>query len=32
MLELTETATQQITEQLKDKEFKAIRVFLDQGG
>ncbi len=32
MLELTETATQQITEQLKDKEVSAIRVFLDQGG
>ncbi len=32
MIELTEVATQQITEQLKDKEVSAIRVFLDQGG
>ena len=32
MIELTELATQQITEQLKGKEVSAIRVFLDQGG
>jgi len=32
MLELTELATQQITEQLKEREFSAIRVFLDQAG
>jgi len=32
MIELTESATQQITEQLKDREVSTIRVFLDQGG
>jgi Fe-S cluster assembly iron-binding protein IscA len=32
MLEVTESATQQITEQLKDKEVSAIRIFLNEGG
>ena len=32
MLEVTESATKQITEQLKEREFSAIRIFLNQGG
>jgi Fe-S cluster assembly iron-binding protein IscA len=32
MLEVTESATQQITEQLKGREFSAIRIFLNEGG
>ena len=32
MLEVTESATQQITEQLKGKEVTAIRIFLNEGG
>ena len=32
MLEVTESATQQITEQLKDKEVSTIRIFLNEGG
>ena len=32
MLEVTESATQQITEQLKGKEVSAIRIFLNEGG
>jgi Fe-S cluster assembly iron-binding protein IscA len=32
MLEVTESATQQITEQIKGKEASAIRIFLNQGG
>jgi Fe-S cluster assembly iron-binding protein IscA len=32
MLEVTESATQKITEQLKGKEVSAIRIFLNEGG
>jgi Fe-S cluster assembly iron-binding protein IscA len=32
MLEVTESAAQQITEQLKGREFSAIRIFLNEGG
>jgi len=32
MLEVTESASQQITEQLKGKEVSAIRIFLNEGG
>jgi len=32
MLEVTESATQQITEQLKGKDVSAIRIFLNEGG
>lgn len=32
MLEVTESATKQITEQLKERDFSAIRIFLNQGG
>ena len=32
MLEVTESATKQITEQLKGKEVSAIRIFLNEGG
>ncbi len=32
MLEVTESATQQITEQIKGNEVSAIRIFLNQGG
>jgi len=32
MLEVTESAAQQITEQLKGKEVSAIRIFLNEGG
>jgi hypothetical protein len=32
MLEVTESATKQLTEQLKEREFSAIRIFLNQGG
>ena len=31
MLEITETAKNQITEQLKGREVSAIRIFLNQG-
>lgn len=32
MVEVSESAAQQITEQLKGRDVSAIRVFLDQGG
>ena len=32
MVEVTESATQQITEQIKGSEVSAIRIFLNQGG
>ncbi len=32
MFEVTESATKQINEQLKEREFSAIRIFLNKGG
>jgi Fe-S cluster assembly iron-binding protein IscA len=32
MVEITQSATTQIAEQLKDREVSAIRIYLDQGG
>jgi Fe-S cluster assembly iron-binding protein IscA len=32
MVEISESATKQITEQLTGREVSAIRIFLDQGG
>ena len=32
MVEITESATKEIRELLKDREVQAIRIFLDQGG